>query len=371
MWVEKLKSGKYRFVERYTDYMTGKEKRVSVTLEKDTAHTRKLAAAALQSKIEMALTNVQPSSQITLKELVNRYRVDQEHTVKKSTARRNYFACETLMKILGAEVIVDRLSAGYVRNQLLNTGKEPGTLNEHIKRLKALIRWGYKNDFISDIRWLDKLDLFKDVSHKEKIKDKYLEASELKQLLDAMDTAPRWRNLTLFLALSGLRFGEAAALSNSDVNVKTGIIQVNKNYDPVNKETTTPKTSCSIREVYMQPQLRKLCNDIRICNLHLRDFSGYEAHNLFLEGPDGDYINFFSYNKYLKETSKRVLGRKITAHTLRHTHASLLMEQGIDINVISRRLGHENSKITKEVYLHVTEELKKKDNEQLEKISLL
>ncbi|MFR8313824.1 MAG: hypothetical protein ACLVBP_16545 [Ruminococcus sp.] len=43
-----------------------------------------------------------------------------------------------------------------------------------------------------------------------------------------------------------------------------------------------------------------------------------------------------------------------------HTHASLLLEQGISIDTISRRLGHENSDVTREIYLHVTKSYRKK-----------
>lgn len=73
----------------------------------------------------------------------------------------------------------------------------------------------------------------------------------------------------------------------------------------------------------------------------------------------------------MKENAARVLNRKITAHTLRHTHASLLLEQGIGIDTISRRLGHEDSKVTKEIYLHVTEKLKEKDNQQISLVKIL
>ena len=67
----------------------------------------------------------------------------------------------------------------------------------------------------------------------------------------------------------------------------------------------------------------------------------------------------------------RVLDRSITAHALRHTHASLLLAQGVDVDTIARRLGHENSKITKEIYLHITQQLKERDNEQIKKIQML
>lgn len=45
------------------------------------------------------------------------------------------------------------------------------------------------------------------------------------------------------------------------------------------------------------------------------------------------------------------------------THASLLLEQGVSVDTISRRSGHENSRITREIYLYVTEKLKERDNE--------
>lgn len=57
MWSEKLPNGKVRFVERYEDPMTGKTPNVSITMDKDTASTRKLAQAALNDKIEAKLSS--------------------------------------------------------------------------------------------------------------------------------------------------------------------------------------------------------------------------------------------------------------------------------------------------------------------------
>lgn len=48
-----------------------------------------------------------------------------------------------------------------------------------------------------------------------------------------------------------------------------------------------------------------------------------------------------------------------------------MMEQGIDMDAISRRLGHSNSKITREIYLHVTEKLREKENERIKSVKLI
>lgn len=369
MWSEEQKNGKVKFVERYEDFLTGKTKKVSITMDKNTAATRKQALNILNAKIDKALQK-NHKKEITLKDLVEEYRKYQKMSVKKSTYTRNYYICTTLMCILGEFMLVKNLTARYVKIKLIETGKDAGTLNEYLTRFKALIRWGYKNDFIEDISFLDKIERFKDRSHREKIQDKFLESDDVKILLDAM-TVPIWKLLTEFLVLSGLRFGETAALLQSDVDLKNNVIHVNKTYDVINKETTTPKTLCSIRDIHMQEELKNVCLEIKREMLIQRELNQYNSQNLFFEDKTGQHVNYYLYNKYLKENSFKTLGRTITAHALRHTHASLLLEQGIGIDTISRRLGHENSKITREIYLHVTERLKEKDNEQIARVQIL
>ncbi len=55
MWVEESKNGKFKFCERYEDYLTGKTKRVSVTMDKNTSQSRKTAQKTLELKIQQAM----------------------------------------------------------------------------------------------------------------------------------------------------------------------------------------------------------------------------------------------------------------------------------------------------------------------------
>ena len=70
MWIEKTPSGKFKYVEQYTDYMTGKKKRVSVTLEKDTASAKRTALETLTRMIESRQSEPVESKDITLEELI-------------------------------------------------------------------------------------------------------------------------------------------------------------------------------------------------------------------------------------------------------------------------------------------------------------
>ena len=175
--------------------------------------------------------------------------------------------------------------------------------------------------------------------------------------------------MTEFLSLSGLRFGEAAALDLPDVDLKSRLIHVSKTYDAAHDIVTSTKTATSTRDVYMQDQLYQLCR--RLKAERLSDNIVLPMSVVFFPGSKRERIEFDCYAKYLRENSERIIGRRITPHTLRHTHASLLMEQGVDIDTISRRLGHANSRVTREIYLHVTEKLKEKENERLRDIRLI
>lgn len=369
MWVEKTKSGKYKYVEQYADYLTGKKKRVSITMTKNTAATKRTATETLLRMIEERQSTPKKTEDLSFGDLVNRYLNYQKLTVKPSTYRRNSYQCSSLIKLLGSDALMSRLTANYINECFVRSGKPSGTLNEHRTRLLALLRWGYENDYVNDISLIEKIKPFKDQTHKEKIQDKYLEQQELNKLIFSIKIK-KWQLLTRFLALSGLRIGEAIALNTADIDFSEHLIHITKTYDANNKIVNTPKTLCSIRDVYLQPELESICKEV-IQYTRLEGLScGYRT-NLFISDKKGDHVNIFSYNKYLREHSKKIIGRSITAHTLRHTHASLLLANGVNIETIARRLGHENSSITKEIYLHVTEKLTQKDNEQLHEVQII
>lgn len=372
MWTEKLPNGKVRYAERYKHPITGKLLKVSTVMDKDTNANRKKALICLKTKIDEQMRNLlspTQNSNLTLLQFATRYLESQSETVKVSTHHRNKIAIMKIVCYLGEDVLIDNLNAVFVKGKLYAGASKPGTKNERLKRFKAMIRWGYEEELIRDVSWLNKLRPFEDKEKKEKLDEKYLEADELKQVLDNM-TIPKWRFLAELTALSGLRFGEAIALETSDINFEEGYISVDKNYDYINDVTTSPKTEDSIREVPMQKQLKELCKTIKIFMAHEKMRNGCRS-TLFMCEDDGSHLQYAAYNKYLKSVTKRVVGKEVTTHFMRHTHVALMAEHGVPFEVISRRLGHSDSKITKEIYFHVTERLKQKDKETVMDINII
>ena len=369
MWVEKTKSGNYKFVERYKDYLTGKEKKASVTLEKNNASARKQAAEMLAGIIAERQAAPAAPEKITLKKLVSEYLAYKKRTVKLSTYRRDIYQCQAFLEILGEDTLVNNLTASYIKNRFIASGEHNSRLNERRVRLMTLLNWGFENDYIKDVNFLRKLKPFPDDPHKVKIQDKYMEDYELEAVLKTMDHE-RWKLFTEFLVLSGLRIGEAVSLDRKDVDFENQCIHVTKTFDGNNKIITTPKSFCSIRDVYMQPELFQLCRKINIFIRKESIWLGYRS-NLFFCNDKGICFNYATYNKYLKKITLEVLGRKLTAHSLRHTHASFLLASGVTIDAISRRLSHENSRVTKRIYLHITQKLKERDNDQIRDLKII
>ena len=62
---------------------------------------------------------------------------------------------------------------------------------------------------------------------------------------------------------------------------------------------------------------------------------------------------------------KANIERKIRFHSLRHTHASILLSQGVQVVSVSKRLGHANPTVTMQTYAHVIKELEVSDNEKI------
>lgn len=156
------------------------------------------------------------------------------------------------------------------------------------------------------------------------------------------------------------------------MNLDKRIISVTKNYDSNNKIVGYTKTSYSYREVYIQDELLTLCRQIKFYVKKEQLLTGSRSP-LFIPDISGNYVNYWAYNKCLKETAHRVLTKdiEITTHVMRHTHVALMAEQNIPLEVISRRIGHANSKVTREIYFHVTKKMRERDNQLIRNVKIL
>lgn len=346
--------------ERIKDPQTGLLKVVSVKCSGTSERAKQEAFKRLTDRIASMSDN-----RIKISDAVRLWLIECQRSVKPSTYRKYRITLESVLKIIG-DGYMDAMTAGYIRRKFIDSGEQNRTLNGYLKTFKTFWSWAYRNDLIPSPEVVDKLQSFQDTPKKERIQDKYLEPREVAKLLDGMKEE-RWKLVTEMLVLSGLRIGELASLNKTDI---TEYIHVDKTYDANNKVVTSAKTFDSKRDIYIQSELRDCINRIRDYQKKQEDIWGYTSI-LFFPDIDGSHLKYYAYRKYLAENSVKAIGRVITPHTLRHTHASILFAKGMDLQSVSDRLGHSDSKITKEIYLHKLEEQKEKENRQLDSIHLL
>lgn len=142
---------------------------------------------------------------------------------------------------------------------------------------------------------------------------------------------------------TGMREGELLALSKNDIDFEHKEILINKTYQRLNGKDiiTSPKTSRSKRRVLI-PDF--LCDEIK--NYMESSFYDKENDRVF------PFSKFF-LNYEMKRGCRKTGVKKIRVHDIRHSHVSLLINNGFDALVIAERVGHENVSTTMNTYAHL------------------
>lgn len=199
----------------------------------------------------------------------------------------------------------------------------------------------------------------------------FLEMDELNQLLFELETRPH-RNFPLsiqyfvlfsLLARTGLRIGEALALEWDDIDLDQSTLRVNKTLSYItnsNIKVTRPKTQKANRRIKLDNYTLKLLKN-HITNrkeVHLA-YPNYKYPEtpLVFYSEFGTWLKVNVVRAFLKKTCERCGLRLISPHVLRHTHAVHLLEAGADIKYVSDRLGHTDTKMTLNIYLHVSKKI--------------
>ena len=190
----------------------------------------------------------------------------------------------------------------------------------------------------------------------------------------------KYQPLILFLASTGLRWGEATALRPSDFDLDALTVRVSRawKHSPAGWYIGPPKTKRSKRTVSLPVNI---ITDLRPLVENAGEYVFTNAYgkpvrqNNFYEGvwaPARRLANGLpAYDKakdadlpwspkangsWDRTPAAKPIGKTPRIHDLRHSHASWLLAQGVGIDIVSRRLGHESVKTTLDVYGHVAPE---------------
>ncbi|WP_300381202.1 site-specific integrase [Clostridium sp.] len=246
-------------------------------------------------------------------------------------------------------------------NSLINDKKlAPASAKKIIEILNNCFNYAKKNKLIYNVPTdIEKMKLEKpriDYWNKEDI-DFFLN-----EIRDNYIYSPVFISL-----LTGLRIGEICGLKWSSVDLDNGYITVCSQViqDKLNKQlilSDVLKTSTSYRSISI-PNI--LVNHLTA----LRELDIDNINDFVIKDRNGGMATPRNISmEFSKKVSKYKNLKQITFHSLRHTHATILIFNGENIKVVSDRLGHKDISVTLNTYTHVMEDMKKNTASLLDKI---
>jgi integrase len=160
--------------------------------------------------------------------------------------------------------------------------------------------------------------------------------------------------------LCGMRLGEVLALRWNRVNLDAKIVQVRETLEPT--ETThgirfkSPKSRAGSRDISMPDEVVDALREYRRNQRELRMQLGagkLPDDALLFANINGQPRSLYAVSAAWRVFAKRIGMPGLTFHCLRHSHASQLIHEGVDIVTISKRLGHAKPDITLRIYAHL------------------
>lgn len=193
---------------------------------------------------------------------------------------------------------------------------------------------------------------------KEK-KIKFLNQFEVQALFRQLNLIDKinWDWFILLIAKTGMRFSEALALTPNDFDFSNQNIKVEKtwNYKSSGGGFHPTKNESSKRKIQLDWQITMQFSQL------IKNLPSDEP--IFVK----ERVFNSTINNRLQVLCNKAGIPNITIHSLRHTHASLLLFAGVSIASVARRLGHSSMSTTQETYLHIIHELENQDNDKIMK----
>lgn len=300
-----------------------------------------------------------------LNDIISNYIQVKEQVLKPSTIARysNLFLNHIEKYFLNVTIqdVTNRKLQDYV-DYLIKDKVTPIVIKESI----LLIRLSLKREAKFGEFAMPFIDLDIPVSEKKKNVETLTRIEE-KQIINYILNGEKQKYCGVVLSLlTGMRIGEICALKWSDIDLKKRQINVNKTLQRIclkNKKSIIQigktKTSSGSRYIPISNFLYDFLSSIKPTN---RD-TFFLTNSATSKEPR-------NYRKIYKTLLKKLKIKTTTFHALRHTFATRLIENKIDIKTISELLGHASTNITISIYVHSEYSTKRKAVRTLDNLIL-
>jgi integrase/recombinase XerD len=239
--------------------------------------------------------------------------------------------------------------ARYIQKYYVDAGRSSSYQNQAVNALKLY----YKVEFGKDIG----LTVALRPRGEHKLPN-VLSTDDVKRLLQSFDNE-KHRTIFYLIYSGGMRISEAVNMRLTDIDSKRGMIRIRDAKGGKDREVPLSKT--------LFEQIRSY-------------YKVYKPKEWLFEGQFGGQYTTRSIQALFRQAIERTgIKKKATVHTLRHSYATHLLENGTDLRIIQELLGHKSSKTTDSkrseeprsaIYTHVSQRLKQNVPNPLDQLGL-
>ena len=245
----------------------------------------------------------------------------------------------SVLKNRNANDLTDEDIGRYITKFYVQAGHSRSYQNQAVNALKLFYRAEYNRE-------IGKL-----VSLRPKREHKLPNVLSQKEVQAILSYFTNSKHKTIFYLIysGGLRISEVISLKLHDIDSKRGVIRIIESKGAKDREV---------------PLSQKALEQLRLY------YKEYKPTEYLFEGQFGGQYSTRSIQALFRKALK-VCGikKKATVHTLRHSYATHLLENGTDLRIIQELLGHKSSKTT-ELYTHVSRQTKQRIPNPLDQLKL-
>lgn len=371
--------GYYNFRISYVDPITQKRKRKNFK--------SKISLKAAKAKAENFLNGLKaetpkPHSDDTLLEWLEHWiTVYKANTVKKNTLIRYKSLIDTTIKPFPiGNVKIKEVTAVQLQehcNFLLTSGgnKKKGLATATVEHARKLLRNALNLAVDEDLIARNVAERTKAIRIERK-NMRVLDHDEAKRLLEVAKEEGEIPYIVIMLALhTGMRIGEIFGLRWKDIDFSAKVLAVRNSVVMVNSGAIfqeSGKTSNAIRRIQFSEELRNaLAEHAAWQHMVIHQLPNiWHKSDFVVNHKNGSFCDpgYFSERVFKRLLKAACITTDVRFHDLRHTHATLLLADGVNPKVVSERLGHSNIRITLDTYAHVLPTMQEEAVKSIEKI---
>lgn len=322
---------KYYFTCYYSTWQGERKRKVKRGFE--------LARDAKDAEREF-LSQYKNNADITFSALYDIYINDCKARLKPSTIGSKLFIYNTNIKPYFNKQIISEITPAQVRKwqNIILAQYSPTTAKQYHGQLSAVFNFACKFYGLPK----NPANIAGSIGASKADSVKYWTLEQFNKFIE-YPMPLRYKAIYTVLFFSGLRIGELLALTLADYNADAATISVNKTLVYVKGKyiLQTPKTKKSVRKLTLPKRATSVLD---------------EYINTLYEPKKSDVIFFIRRHTLLmklKRVAEKIGLPIIRVHDLRHSHASLLINNNVNIKAISERLGHEDINTTLNTYSHI------------------